>query len=207
MSLAPVPPLSKPGGSATGQTRPRPPWSNSADAHILESWLLVRSQAGSTAPDTRRPQRVGFLGSFQNLCSWTVVSEVERSSDQVWEWGGRARSPKGGSGRVQQEPVETAGPGYAAPSGSSFLRAPAHAWGWVPLSAGQGRVTLGSVTVVGAGLFAGGPGMAGAQQGRLACRQDSGRTYSSLWPSQHPPHPHRWAFSRSGRSPCWAFLA
>lgn len=58
-------------------------WAASADAHILESWLLVRSQAGSTAPDTRRPQRVGFLGSFQNLCSWTVVSEVERNSDQV----------------------------------------------------------------------------------------------------------------------------
>lgn len=52
--------------------------------------------------------------------------------------------------------METAGPGCAAPSGSSFLRALAQAWGWIPLSAGQGRVTLGGVTVVGAGLFAGG---------------------------------------------------
>lgn len=62
-------------------------------------------------------------------------------------------------GRQRKSPAGAGGDrraGIAAPSGSSFLRAPAHGWGWVPLSAGQGRVTLGSVTVVGAGLFAGG---------------------------------------------------
>lgn len=71
--------------------------------------------------------------------------------------------------------METAGRDMQPLQARSFLRAPAHAWlspeRWV------GRVTLGSVTAGWSRTVCRGPGYIGAQQGRLACRQDSGRTH------------------------------